>query len=1022
MSKPKLKIFNFIASILMFLRAFFSNLFNRQPSSIPKSTINKKLRWVALGLALAFSQNLLIMMLAWLPVVFFPTKVIAASCVPNLLYGAAYIGGVSKLYTIDIATGTATYINDLAFGATGTATLARDSTSTTGRIYSIEFSSTNPGVAYYDPSTNTNTVVGSTGATIPNGAFIFNKLAQQSGTGDLYAMAGASDNLYKIDKTTGVATDLGALTGAFPALTANFKGGDIAFDPNNANRLIVSVGPDFTTVTAGPSGALNNIRFYAVDVTTLNTTFIGETVANAASGAQQSTSLAFGPDGFLYANGGGNFYKIDPTNGSIVNTIASAVDFDDFASLPTTTPTLSLSIAKSSGLSNVNPGSPITYTITLTNSAAGCDVSGITLSDTIPSNATLINWTGTISTAAAGTLAGGGSVSPNNGVTSPISTTVGLNAGSTATFTVNATVNAGATGNIVNTATATVPQGVKIAGTTNNFITATDTVPVNTVTTTVVPQAYKSVKWLRDNDGTGTLTPGDDLQYKISIVNPSATQAISSVVISDVVPTQLQVLIDGSNAIGLPTGFTVASSLPTSSFNGTGSTIKFTEPGTLAAGSTQSLTYNTRILSGASSPITNQALVNYQGDGGTALAATASDSTNSTAAGSGTNAGTPTSVPNGSGGGGDIAQASGSSLPIVKFVSPVTPTGTKSVRLFQDVDGSGNLTTGDVVEYTVTYTNSSAANVTNFLATDTLPSGLSFVAGSYSFAATNGVAATTVTANATYNGTTDKNLTSTTTGQLGNNGGQVTIKFRATVTAAAGTSINNQAVATSSGAVSPSLTDALSAPGDIAQLQDDGINQGNLSGTGDDDPTVMTVGSTGTPDARLRLVKRITSASRSGAVLSGIDFNSFVDDPNDTNDNASGWSQLSPVGVLKLGTTTPLQSGDELEYTVYLLSDGRSQVVNAKFCDLIPSGTTFINDSFGTGKGISFNRAGTITALTNAVDTDAGAFYGTLVPLPTGNVCSSQTNGNGAAIANLGYFPTTLGSNFGYIRFRVKIN
>lgn len=1016
MSKPKLKIFNFIASILMFVRAFFSNLFNRQPSPLPKSTVNKKLRWVALGLALAFSQNLLIMMLAWLPVVFFPTKVMAASCVPNILYAIAGLNPpvdyTPQIYTIDVASGTPTLIATLDFGAgspagtaaNGAAALARDSTSTTGRLYYIEFNATSPAVSYFDPTTNTSTFVGQTGTT----GIIFNKLAQQSVTGDLYAMGGNPNDLYKIDKTTGAGTLVGTLGAPFPA-AGTPKGGDIAFDPNNSSRLIVSVTDPFTTT----------IDLYAVDVGTLAVSSLG---SSSASGVL-STALAFGPNGNLYANSNGSVLEINPTT-LATTTIGSlgTVEVDDFASLPTTTPTLTLTINKSSGLSNVNPGSPITYTITLTNSAAGCDVSGITLSDTIPSNATLINWTGTISTAAAGTLAGGGSVSPNNGVTSPISNTVGLNAGSTATFTVNATVNAGATGNIVNTATATVPQGVKIAGTTDSFISATDTVPVNAVTTTVVPQAYKSVKWLRDNDGTGTLTPGDDLQYKISIVNPSATQAISSVVISDVVPTQLQVLIDSSNAIGLPTGFTVAASLPTSSFNGTGSTIKFTEPGTLAAGSTQSLTYNTRILSGASSPITNQALINYQGDGGTALAATASDSTNSTASGSGTNAGTPTSVPNGSGGGGDIAQANGSTLPIVKFVSPVTPTGTKSVRLFQDADGSGNLTTGDVVEYTVTYTNSSGANVTNFLATDTLPSGLSFVAGSYSFAATNGVAATTVTANATYNGTTDKNLTSTTTGQLGNNGGQVTIKFRATVTAAAGTSIQNQAVATSSGAVSPSLTDALSAPGDIAQLQDDGINQGNLSGTGDDDPTVMTVGSTGTPDARLRLVKRVTSASRSGAVLSGIDFNSFVDDPNDTNDNASGWSQLSPVGVLQLGTTTPLQSGDEVEYTVYLLSDGRSQVVNAKFCDLIPTGTTFINDSFGTAKGISFNRAGTITALTNAVDTDAGAFYGTLVPLPTGNVCSSQTNANGAAIANLGYFPTTLGSNFGYIRFRVKIN
>ncbi|MBD2063224.1 DUF11 domain-containing protein [Funiculus sociatus GB2-A5] len=354
--------------------------------------------------------------------------------------------------------------------------------------------------------------------------------------------------------------------------------------------------------------------------------------------------------------------------------------------------------------------------------------------------------------------------------------------------------------------------------------------------------------------------------------------------------------------------------------------------------------------------------------------------------------------------------------------NPVTPTGIKSVRLSNDADASGSVTTGDTVEYTITYFNGAPTPVTNLLVTDRIDtSKLRFVPGSYSFTASG--AGTTVTGNPNFNGTTDQNLTNPTSlGNLGGNGSQVVIKFQAVITAPAGTQILNQATATSTGGtVDLSVSDATQNEGDLPQVIDDGNNQGNLPNPADDEPTVVNVGgNAGNP--RLRLVKRITSISRGGVPLRGVNFASFVDDPTDDNDNAAGWSQLSPVGVSQLASETSLQSGDEVEYTIYYLSDGTAPANNVRLCDPVPAATTFIPDSFGVGAGISVNQSGTVAPRTNVLDADEGTFFSPLTPLPAGNACPSQTNSDGAAIVNLGNVSNQSGSNFGFVRFRVKVN
>ncbi|MBD0302006.1 MAG: carboxypeptidase regulatory-like domain-containing protein, partial [Tolypothrix sp. T3-bin4] len=171
-------------------------------------------------------------------------------------------------------------------------------------------------------------------------------------------------------------------------------------------------------------------------------------------------------------------------------------------------------------------------------------------------------------------------------------------------------------------------------------------------------------------------------------------------------------------------------------------------------------------------------------------------------------------------------------------------------------------------------------------------------------------------------------------------------------------------------------------------------------------------GTVGAGNTGLRLVKRITNVLRNGQPVNIANFNTFVDDPNDDDDNLLQQAGRPPAGVTQI--ETPLQSGDEVEYTIYYLAEGDQDLQNVRFCDLIPPET-----SYSSGE-ISVNRAGATSLLTNAQDSDQGAFFTPLQPLPQPNNCVNQTNTKGAVIVNLGTI--TPDSNFGNIRFRARID
>ncbi|MTJ09226.1 MULTISPECIES: isopeptide-forming domain-containing fimbrial protein [unclassified Anabaena] len=379
--------------------------------------------------------------------------------------------------------------------------------------------------------------------------------------------------------------------------------------------------------------------------------------------------------------------------------------------------------------------------------------------------------------------------------------------------------------------------------------------------------------------------------------------------------------------------------------------------------------------------------------------------------------------------------------------------GTKSVRFLEDIDTSSTVTVGDTVEYTIIYSNLSPGNsdAINFVITDDLPSQLTFQNAIIS-SATSG---NNITLNNTYNGSGV--LTNSGTLRVGDT---ITIKITAKINNDnGGNPIINQGSAKFNtpdnplAAVGTVLTDADSAtattnPPTVSnyflQTVDDGINTGNNpASTADDDLTLFTVSTVSLPP-KLVLVKRITRINNQ-VLTDLIDGSSadpnatnYVPAPNDADDDDSKWPNSYLQGLINAGSVQP---GDELEYTIYFLSNGLAAAKNVKFCDLVPNNVTFIPNAFNgltpndgassTIQGIALAvGSSTPTAyLSNAIDTDRGSFY-PANDATTPTSCGSNTNGavvvditNSTTLLNL---PPATGSgtpvnSYGFVRFRGQV-
>jgi uncharacterized repeat protein (TIGR01451 family) len=222
-----------------------------------------------------------------------------------------------------------------------------------------------------------------------------------------------------------------------------------------------------------------------------------------------------------------------------------------------------LGITKTDGLANINSGSPVTYTIVVSN--AGPDAStGSIVTDTVPASITAVTWT-------CGGGTGGATCGAASGSGNSINTTANLPSASSVTYTVSGTISPSATGTLSNTARVITPaSGVSdptdLARTGAGNNSATDTTTINAVPDLQIAKSHS-----------GNFTVGVNGTYILTANNAGSANTSGTITVVD----------------NLPAGLTIAA-IPT----GTGWNCSTTVVGS----STATCTSTTVIAAGVTSP------------------------------------------------------------------------------------------------------------------------------------------------------------------------------------------------------------------------------------------------------------------------------------------------------------------------------------------------------------------------------------------------------------------------------------
>ncbi len=186
----------------------------------------------------------------------------------------------------------------------------------------------------------------------------------------------------------------------------------------------------------------------------------------------------------------------------------------------------------------------------------------------------------------------------------------------------------------------------------------------------------------------------------------------------------------------------------------------------------------------------------------------------------------------------------------------------------------------------------------------------------------------------------------------------------------------------------------------------------------------------------VRLVKRISAIA--GTAIST--YTDVITGAGAIDDNASGWVNPTATAVKSdnSGNTTNFSSllqgavtatalpvaqrpkpGDEVEYTIYFLSDGGKDASNVSLCDFVPANTTYVPGS------IQLSLSGTLTAVPDGPALGSG-FYPNSTPVFPAS-CMGVNNNRGAAVVSVGSAPKATASgtptnSYGFFRFRAKVD
>jgi uncharacterized repeat protein (TIGR01451 family) len=282
---------------------------------------------------------------------------------------------------------------------------------------------------------------------------------------------------------------------------------------------------------------------------------------------------------------------------------------------------------------------------------------------------------------------------------------------------------------------------------------------------------------------------------------------------------------------------------------------------------------------------------------------------------------------------------------------PPVVNGYKSVKLTTDANNNSQINPGDTLTYSLYYANNGLGPAAGFQINDLLPTGVTLAASGISVTTLqNGVVVTNAaTKNPAYTGAATgavSNLLNP--GALLDPGKIIRVDIPVIADATAVGTLLNQATAIANDFSGQILTDnidntttgigiAVSA-GSVAQIAKVTI-----------DPTSIQVISSSTT-GNLLLVKRIT-AIHDNSNLNPNDntpLNTVVNDSTATN-NAYWPNSSYLIGAVNGGKVKP---GDSIEYIIYFLNPGPTNIKSVRICDLLTGTQSFLPNSYGVGKDL----------------------------------------------------------------------
>jgi len=750
-----------------------------------------------------------------------------------------------------------------------------------------------------------------------------------------------------ITKTDGVTsvTAGGSLTYTITATNAgpsNITGATLADTlPASLTGTWTAVGEGGGTAPASGSGNINasvNIPVGGTVTFTVNASLSG-----TATGSLSNTATISVPGS-----------ATDPTPGN-----NSATDTD------TILLSADLAITKTDGVTAVNAGGSVTYTITASN-AGPSSVTGVTVADVLPAVISGATWTGSGTGGGTGPASGSGNINASN---------INLPAGGSFTFTVTAPVSAAATGTMSNTATVSAPGGVTDPNPGNNSATDSDT-----ITRTADLSITKT-------DGVTNATPGGSVTYTITASNAGPSN-ITGATLADTLPASLTGTWTAVGAGGGTAPASGSGNINASVNLPVGGSVTFTVSATISPAATGSLS-NTATIAvpvGATDPTPGN---NSATDTDTLvpnadLAITKTDGIANAIPGSlvtytitATNAG-PSNVPSAT-----VADTLPASLTGVAWTAVGAGGGTATASGSGNINDTVSLPAGASVTYTVTATISPSAtgslsNTASVSSSVTDPTPANNNATDTDTLTPSADLALTITdsPDPVY---AAGNLTYTI--DLTNNGPSDAASPSVSLPLPAGTTF----VSASGPAGWSASTPVVGANGTV------GFTAAQLAAGGTASFTVI-----GKVD--LAIVNDSTLTATATAASSATD-------PNPGNNSATTTTLAKSGADLQIALTDspdPVIAGTELTYVLELTNNGPLDADNVTVTDTLPAGTTFVSLVAPTGWTATTPAVGSSgsISITRPLFVNSGSNLFVLVVKVGSDVANGTVLGNTAAVTS----------------------